>query len=190
MLSHPGPRCLVACAGVPVSPDVERLEILHPICSVVHWDNVRVGISASDDHCLGVGVLNGTGMALINTITRHLTSHSCSRCIIFETKAWLLAPIRFYQSSWVHYINSWVPCLIVTTSHEVCANARIWSPGDVIRSWNIQSEILPGSIDWAPLHTASTSVGKNVTRPKRGGYFSCHFHSFKYSIYLAFLYYI
>ena len=173
MLSHPGPRCLVASAGVPVSPGVERLEILHPALESIYWGSGHGEPSPSDDHCLGVGVLNGTGMALINTITRHLTSHSCSRCIIFETKAWLLAPIRFYQSSWVH-------CLTAPPSHEICANARIWSPGDVIRSWNIQSEILPGSIDWAPPHTASTSVGKNVTRPKRGGYFSCHFHSFKY----------
>ena len=72
--------------------------------------------------------------------------------IIFETEAWLLSPVRFDQSGCV-------PALTVQTSHEVCTNVRIRSPGDVIRPPNIQGEILlPGSIDWAPPHTATTGV--------------------------------
>ena len=77
-------------------------------------------------------------------------------CIIFETEAWLLAAVRFDQ-------RGCVLGLTCHSSHDVCADVRIWSPGDVIRSPNIQSEILlPGSIDWAPLHTAITGVSSST----------------------------
>ena len=74
------------------------------------------------------------------------------RCSIFKTEAWLLASVRFDQCSCALAFTA-------STSHEKCADVRIWSPGDVIISCNIQREILlPGSIIWAPLHTGITGV--------------------------------
>ena len=57
------------------SPGDEGLKILTPALDTVHGDSGHyVGPSSSpfhsssDDHGLGVGVLNGAGMAVINTI--------------------------------------------------------------------------------------------------------------------------
>ena len=50
------------------SPSVERLEILHPALNSINGGSGPGVPSTSDDHCLGVEVLNGTGVAVIKTI--------------------------------------------------------------------------------------------------------------------------
>ena len=56
---------------MPVSPGVKRLEILHPSLESINRDSglIKVEESTIDDHCLSVGVINCTGIAIINTNT-------------------------------------------------------------------------------------------------------------------------
>ena len=54
------------------------------------------------------------------------------QCSILEWVARLLGTIRFYQ-------GSCLPRLTVVTAHEVSADVRTRSPGDVSASSNIQS---------------------------------------------------
>ena len=52
------------------SADIERLEILLPALYPVHRDSGGVVVSPSDDHCAGVGILQGTGTAVIKVYNK------------------------------------------------------------------------------------------------------------------------
>ena len=85
-----------------VSSVVERRETLHPALQSIHRDSGHGAISTRDDHCLGVRVLNGTRITVINTITRRILMNYNNLyilCFIFKRKAKLLAPFRFDESS-------------------------------------------------------------------------------------------
>ena len=81
------------------SADIERLEILLPALYIVHRDSSGVVVSPSDDHCAGVGILQGTGTAVIKVNKKLNFNLITLQCLVFKTESFLLAPVCFDQSS-------------------------------------------------------------------------------------------
>ena len=144
-----------------IPPSDESQKVLQPSLLPVPDHSVPDNIASLPkaspryQHCVSDGVRDGAGIAVINSVTvtnliittsLHLTLLPYS---IFKIEALILGPVRFDQRG--------CPALLkaATSSHEVCAAAVGWSPGDVIASPHIQSDSrLPGACVGAPLDAA------------------------------------
>ena len=63
---------------MPLSPNVEVREILHPALQPVYRRSREGPFSASDDNYLGVRINNSTGIPVIYTVTNRNPSDSSS----------------------------------------------------------------------------------------------------------------
>ena len=143
-----------------VPPGDEGRKVLQPSLLPVPDHSVPDNIASLPkaspryQHCVSDGVRDGASIAVINNVTvtnlvttlLHLTLLPYS---IFKIEAHILGPVRFDQRG--------CPALLkaATSSHEECAAAVGWSPGDVIASPHIESDSrLPGACVGAPLDAA------------------------------------